>query len=225
MAARLAGRRLALVAWARQRAAWVLEDDYDGELRHHGVPLPLLAAVGPDVVVHLGTASKILTPTLGVGWMAAPGKVVDAVCGYRSDAGVRPSSAGQRVLTALAVSGELSRHLRRVRRELLARRDLLVAALCASGLPVRGDQAGAHLVVELPSAYAERSAVHRARSAGMLLDGLVRYHDGPAARHGVTLGYGGLANRLVLAAVLPELTAVLAAGPGSPVYREYGLPP
>jgi GntR family transcriptional regulator / MocR family aminotransferase len=62
-----ARRRLALVAWARERAAWVLEDDYDGELRHHGAPLPLLASVGPDVVVHLGTASKILTPTLGVG--------------------------------------------------------------------------------------------------------------------------------------------------------------
>lgn len=50
-----AGRRLALVAWARERTAWVLEDDYDGELRHHGAPLPLLASVGPDVVVHLGT--------------------------------------------------------------------------------------------------------------------------------------------------------------------------
>jgi DNA-binding transcriptional MocR family regulator len=43
-----ARRRLALVAWARERAAWVLEDDYDGELRHHGPPLPLLASVGPD---------------------------------------------------------------------------------------------------------------------------------------------------------------------------------
>lgn len=113
--------RLALVAWARERAAWVLEDDYDGELRHHGAPLPLLASVGPDVVVHLGTASKILTPTLGVGWLAAPAEVVAAVFAYRSSTGMRPSPAGQRVLTALAVSGDLARHLRR---ELLARRDL-----------------------------------------------------------------------------------------------------
>jgi GntR family transcriptional regulator/MocR family aminotransferase len=129
-----ARRRLALVAWARERAAWVLEDDYDGELRHHGAPLPLLASVGPDVVVHLGTASKILTPTLGVGWLVAPDEVVAAVCAYRSSTGMRPSPAGQRVLTALAVSGDLARHLRRVRRELLARRDLLVGALRAAGL-------------------------------------------------------------------------------------------
>ncbi|MGH3835019.1 MAG: PLP-dependent aminotransferase family protein [Pseudonocardiaceae bacterium] len=211
-----ASRRLALVAWARERAAWVLEDDYDGELRHHGAPLPLLATVGPDVVVHLGTASKILTPVLGVGWMAAPGEVVAAICAYRSDIGVRPSPAGQRVLTTLAMSGDLSRHLRRVRRELLARRDLLVGALRAAGLTVRGDQAGAHLVIDLPSEEAERSAMHRAQCERLLLDGLARCHDGPRARYGVALGYAGLGSRSLFAAVLPRLIALLAAGPATP---------
>jgi GntR family transcriptional regulator/MocR family aminotransferase len=204
-------RRLALVAWARERAAWVLEDDYDGELRHHGAPLPLLASVGPDVVVHLGTASKMLTPTLGVGWLAAPDEVVAAVCGYRSSTGMRPSPAGQRVLTALAVSGDLARHLRRVRRELLARRDLLVSALHAAALPVRGDQAGAHLVITLPSADAERTAVRRAAGEGLLLEGLERCHDGPPGCHGVTLGYAAPSSQSELAVALPALTALLRA--------------
>lgn len=206
-----AGRRLALVTWARECAGWVLEDDYDGELRHHGAPLPLLAALAPDVVVHLGTASKILTPTLGIGWLAAPGEVVAAVCAYRSGIGVRPSPAGQRVLTALASSGDLSRHLRWVRRELLIRRELLVDALRAVGLPVRGDQAGAHLVVDLPSEETEHTVVSRARGEGLLLDGLARCHDGPPAYHGVTLGYAALRSSSVLTAVLPRLTALLIA--------------
>lgn len=214
-----ASRRLALVAWARERAAWVLEDDYDGELRHHGVPLPLLAAVGPDVVVHLGTASKILTPTLGVGWMAAPGEVAAAVCAYRSGTGTRPSPAGQRVLTALAVLGDLSRHLRRVRRELHARRDLLTWCLRAASLPVRGDQAGAHLVVDLPGEDAERTVVRCGRSDGLLLDGLARCHAGPPRCHGVTLGYAAPSTRQALAEVLPRLTALLVA-PGPPGLRE-----
>ena len=220
-----ASRRLALVAWARERTAWVLEDDYDGELRHHGVPLPLLATVGPDVVVHLGTTSKILTPTLGVGWMAAPGEVVAAVCAYRSGSGTRPSPAGQRVLTAFAVSGDLSQHLRRVRRELLARRDLLSSALRAAGLPVRGDQAGAHLVVDLQGADAERNVVRRGLREGLLLDGLARCYDGPPRRHGVTLGYAAPSSRQALAKVLPRLTALLAAPPGPQSRREEGLPP
>ncbi|MGH3670039.1 MAG: PLP-dependent aminotransferase family protein [Pseudonocardiaceae bacterium] len=217
-------RRLELVAWARERAAWVLEDDYDGELRHHGAPLPLLAASGPDVVVHLGTASKILTPTLGVGWMAAPGDVVAAVCGYRSSTGVRPSPAGQQVLTALAASGDLARHLRRVRRELLSRRELLVGALRAVGLLARGEQAGAHLVLELPDESAERHLVCRAAHEGLLLDGLARCYDGPPARCGVTLGYAGLSSCTELAVALSQLTSLLTdvpvAAPGLPGHRE-----
>lgn len=215
-----AARRLALVAWARERAAWVLEDDYDGELRHHGVPLPLLAASGPDVVVHLGTASKILTPTLGVGWMAAPGDVVAAVCGYRSSTGVRPSPAGQQVLTALAASGDLARHLRRVRRELLSRRELLVGALRATGLLVHGEQAGAHLVLDLPDESAELHLVRRAAHEGLLLDGLARCYDGPPDRRGVTLGYAAPSSCAELAAALPQLTSLLVAAPGFPGHRE-----
>ena len=219
-----AARRLALVAWARERAAWVLEDDYDGELRHHGMPLPLLAASGPDVVVHLGTASKVLTPALGIGWMAAPGDVVAAVCGYRSSTGVRPSPAGQQVLTALAASGDLARHLRRVRRELLGRRELLVRALRATGLPARGEQAGAHLVLDLPDGSAERRLVRRAANEGLLLDGLARCYDGPPARCGVTLGYAGPSSCAELAAALCRLTSVLAdvpvVAPGLPGHRE-----
>jgi GntR family transcriptional regulator/MocR family aminotransferase len=196
----------------------VLEDDYNGELRHHSAPLPLLASLGPDVV-HLGTASKILTPALGVGWMAAPGGVVAAVCAYRADIGVRLSPAGQRVLTALAASGDLSRHLRWVRRELLGRRDLLVNALHAAGLPVGGDQAGAHLVVDLPSADAERAVVHRARHKRLLLDGLARCFDGLPTRYGVTLGYAAPRSRSALTAVLAPLTALLAASPRPPYHR------
>lgn len=215
-----AQRRLALVAWARERAAWVLEDDYDGELRHHGAPLPLLASLGPDVVVHLGTASKILTPTLGVGWMAASGEVAVAVCARRSDIGVRPSPAGQRVLTALASSGNLSRHLRWVRRELLSRREVLVGALRAHGLPVHGDQAGAHVVVDLPSAEDERTAVHRALGEKILLDGLARCFAGQPTRFGVALGYAAPRSLRALAAVLAPLTALLAASPQAPCHRE-----
>ena len=151
------------------------------------------------------------TPTLGVGWLAAPDEVVAAVCAHRSSTGMRPSPAGQRALTALAMSGDLARHLRRVRRELLARRDLLVGALRAAALPVRGDQAGAHLVIALPSMGAERTASRRAAGEGLLLDGLERCHDGPPGCHGVTLGYAAPSSRSALAAALPGLTALLTA--------------
>ena len=118
-----AARRVALVARARADGLLVIEDDYDGELRYDVAPLPLLAALGPDVVAHLGTASKLLTPTLGVGWLVAPPAVRSAVLDLRDRTGTRPARAGQRVFAALAAHGDLGRHLRRLRRR--ARRPAL----------------------------------------------------------------------------------------------------
>ncbi|MFD1050767.1 aminotransferase class I/II-fold pyridoxal phosphate-dependent enzyme, partial [Kibdelosporangium lantanae] len=93
-----ATRRVELVERARRDGWLVIEDDYDGELRYDVAPL--LAALAPDVVVHLGTTSKILTPTLGVGWMVAPPPVVAAVLTHRDVTGIGPAVAGQRVLVA-----------------------------------------------------------------------------------------------------------------------------
>src|SRR5690606_42091577 len=106
-----AARRVELVERARAQGFLVVEDDYDGELRYDVAPLPLLASLAPDVVVHLGTTSKILTPTLGVGWMVAPPAVTSAVLAYRDLTGTRPSPAGQHVVVELAILGDLGSHL------------------------------------------------------------------------------------------------------------------
>lgn len=181
-----APRRVALVERARREGFVIVEDDYDGELRYDVAPLPLLASLGPDVVVHLGTASKLLTPTLGVGWMVAPPAVRAAVLSYRDSTGARPARAGQRVFAALAAHGDLARHLRRLRRELSGRRAAVVAAL-----DVCGDEAGAHVVLRLPDGRAERAMVDGAARLGVRLDGLARHHIGPPTRAGIVLGYAG----------------------------------
>jgi GntR family transcriptional regulator / MocR family aminotransferase len=186
-----AARRVALVARARAEGFLVVEDDYDGELRYDVAPLPLLAALGPDVVVHLGTASKLLTPTLGVGWLVAPPAVRDAVLDLRFRTGTRPAAAGQRVFTALAAHGDLARHLRRLRRELTVRRRAVTDAVTAAGRQVRGDAAGAHVVVPLESAAAEREVRGAAAERGVELDGLERHHGGTPTVGGVVIGYAG----------------------------------
>jgi GntR family transcriptional regulator / MocR family aminotransferase len=186
-----AGRRVALVERARADGFLVVEDDYDGEMRYDVAPLPLLAALGRDVVVHLGTASKLLTPTLGAGWVVAPPAVRGALLDLRERTGLRPAPAGQRVFAALAEHGDLARHLRRLRRELAARRAAAVAAVAAAGRPVRGDAAGAHVVVELADGDAERDVREAAAGRGVALDGLARHHTGRPGVAGVVLGYAG----------------------------------
>ncbi|MBO0874459.1 MAG: PLP-dependent aminotransferase family protein [Pseudonocardia sp.] len=186
-----APRRVALVERARADGFLVFEDDYDGELRYDVAPLPLLAALGPDVVVHLGTASKLLTPTLGVGWLVAPPALQARVLAARDRAGMRPSPAGQLVFEALADYGDLARHLRRLRAELTERRAWVVRALAGTGAALHGDAAGAHLWVALPSGAAEGAVVAGAAEAGILVQGLREHHRGAAEVFGVSLGYAG----------------------------------
>jgi DNA-binding transcriptional MocR family regulator len=205
-----AARRLDLVARARADGWWVLEDDYDGELRFDVAPLPLLGALGSDVVVHLGTTSKILSPTLGVGWLVAPAAPREALVARRTATGIRPPRAGQRVLTALAGSGDLARHLRRLRREMAGRRERVRAAVAAAGCVAEGDPAGAHVLVPLADVDAERAIVAAAAGRGLALDGLGRHHldDVPGRRAGLVLGFAA-PTRAELDRVLPLLTGLL----------------
>ncbi len=187
-----ATRRVALVDFARRTGALVIEDDYDGELRYDTAPLPLLATLAPDVVIHLGTTSKILSATLGVGWLVASPDIANAVVAHREWTGTHPAPAGQQVLVELARHGDLARHLRRLRREMPPRRALLVDELRGHGLDVRGDDAGSHVTVPLPTAAHEQRAVATARTHGVLLDGLARHHSGPPREFGIPLGYAAL---------------------------------
>ncbi|MBV8931253.1 MAG: PLP-dependent aminotransferase family protein [Kutzneria sp.] len=201
-------RRVALVERARAEGWWIIEDDYDGELRYDVAPLPLLAALAPDVVVHLGTTSKILTPTLGAGWMVAPPAVAAAVIAHRDRTGIKPAAAGQRVVVELARNGDLGRHLRRLRRELSERRVLVVDTLRRAGIAVLGDDAGAHVVVLLPSDEIERDVLAAGERHGFRLDPLARHHAGHPRWHGVAIGYTAC-SRAQLNAVLPVLVDLL----------------
>lgn len=208
-----AANRVRLVERARAEGWLVIEDDYDGELRYDVAPLPLLVGLAPDVVVHLGTTSKIFTSTLGTGWMVAPPHVASAILALRERTGTGPSAAGQRVLIELARHGDLGRHLRKLRRELSTRRELVVNALAAADLPVLGDDAGAHVVVPLPTLAAERQVVEAGATAGITLDGLARHHDLRPRWHGIAIGYTAC-SRDELAEAIPTVVRLLTTATG-----------
>jgi GntR family transcriptional regulator / MocR family aminotransferase len=195
-------RRQALIAWARATGAIIVEDDYDSEFRYDVGPLPALHSMDPDVIVYLGTASKILATAFGAGWLVAPPELVDKLAALRPQLGVRIPEPVQHAILALLRSGDLERHIRRMRLEYARRRAVLVDGLTragrdgagsgANGVPFRllGDTAGMHVVLELASDFPVGRLIEAAAERGVAVYPLDRYFAGKPTMNGLIVGYG-----------------------------------
>ena len=223
-------RRQALIAWARATGAVIVEDDYDSEFRYDVGPLPALHSMDPDVIVYLGTASKVLATAFGAGWLVAPPELVDRPAALRPRLGVRIPEPVQHAVLALLRSGDLERHIRKMRLEYARRRAALVEGLTHPGpqvgpdpawmdavgaggdrVPFRllGDTAGMHVVLELPDGYPAARLVAAAAERGVAVYSLDRYFAGPPAMSALILGYGTATLsqvRRAAAALAPLLT-------------------
>lgn len=186
-------RRHELVAWARANDAYIIEDDYDAEFRYDREPVGSLQGLAPDRVVALGTVSKSLAPALRLGWAALPSALVAPVTAAKEVADRGTPQLDQLALATLIESGRYDRHLRRMRTEYAARRDVLVSTLAAHAPEVRvtGLAAGFHAVAHLPSGVTEASVVAGARERQVGLYGMSTYrstHDPSPAQ--LILGFG-----------------------------------
>ncbi|WP_395064875.1 PLP-dependent aminotransferase family protein [Paraburkholderia silvatlantica] len=206
-------RRAALLAWARAAHAWVVEDDYDSELRYEGYPYPALQGLAPDRVVYLGTFSKILFPSLRLGYVVVPPSLVDAFCGARVLMDRHPPTADQHVLAAFMTEGHLERHVRKVRNVYAEQRLSLIETLEAL-LPRElawiepGDQ-GMHLVLWLDPRLDDHELVRRAANEGIAVRAASPMFAAGTARPGLILGFGGFSSALMKAAA-ERLAAVIA---------------
>ena len=172
-----AGRRAAVIEWARRRGALVIEDDYDGEFRYDRHPLGALQALAPEHVVFAGSASKTLAPGVRLAWLAVPEEMVDELVRAKLLADRNSSAFDQLTLAELIISGAYDRHVRRSRLDYRRRRDRLVAALQRQAPRVRisGIAAGLHALLELPAGADEREIVSRAEARKLALQGLGAY--------------------------------------------------
>jgi GntR family transcriptional regulator/MocR family aminotransferase len=115
---------------ARARRIAVIEDDYDHEFHYHGRPVLPLAGDDPDgVVIYVGTLSKVLAPSLRIGFIVAPEPLIARLAAIRALVDRQGDSILERAVAELVEDGELQRHTSRARRVYLARRDTLAAAL------------------------------------------------------------------------------------------------
>ena len=187
-------RRCEVLDWASATGGLVLEDDYDGEFRYDVSPLPALRSLpgAAEHVVYLGTASKVLSPSLRIAW-APPERLRDPVEQRLREHGLAVDGVGARALAELVRTGGLSRHLARASRHYAGRREALRSAL-ARHLPeleVVGVDAGLHAVLRLPDDVDDLAVSERALALGVGVEPLTAYATDDH-RTGLVIGYARL---------------------------------
>jgi GntR family transcriptional regulator/MocR family aminotransferase len=195
-------RRLQLVQWAARHDAVIVEDDYDSQFRYAARPLEPLQRLDPDGrVVYLATFSKVLSPSLRVGFIVVPRSIVSAVGALRQAIDWCPPWPTQETLTRLIADGHLDRHIARSSRQYRVRREEIVRRLRTSPVPLcpLPSSAGLHLAV---LADADESVIAAEAAAEDVIVGSLRrcYGFGPAPG-GVVVGFGGVRGRAVTAAL------------------------
>jgi GntR family transcriptional regulator/MocR family aminotransferase len=200
-------RRNELIRWARRTGATLIEDDYDSEFRYDVAPLPALAQLDLDRVVHLGTLSKLLSPALRLGWLVASTEVVDALAAYREHTGDWPAWPMQAAFLAMLRDGYLDQVIRRTSRLYADRRNHTCAVLAPYGRVI-GQDAGLHITLLLPDSLDDREVAARARAAGVVVAPLSDYRRTLPGPPGLVIGYARPSDQDLLAA-LALLTKVL----------------
>jgi GntR family transcriptional regulator / MocR family aminotransferase len=186
-------RRLALLEWAHQAGAWILEDDYDSEYRYRGRPLSSLQGLDTrEQVIYMGTFSKVLFPALRLGYLVVPSDLVDTFIAARALIDRHSPQLDQAILADFIAEGHFVRHIRRMRTLYEHRQQVLLEAArqeLGGLLEVSPHEAGMHLVGWLPPDLDDRAVSRKAALKGVDAQPLSAYSLCGTTRPGLLLGY------------------------------------
>jgi GntR family transcriptional regulator/MocR family aminotransferase len=186
-------RRLALLEWAAQAKAWIVEDDYDGEYRYVSRPLPALQSLDRDGrVLYAGTFSKVLMPAARLAYLVVPEAQVERF-EYISQtfAGSGPTLM-QHIVSDFMNEGHFARHIQRMRRLYAERRRIAADALTdvlGRHFHIDPQPGGMHMVLRMEGRHTDRALAARMQQDGMAAHALSAFTVLPDAASGLLLSF------------------------------------
>ena len=173
------GRRLEWISWAQQQNSWIIEDDCDSELRYRGPLLPTLFGLDRNQhVIYVGTFSKVMFPSLRLGYAVLPPDLVDPFAAACSVIGRPPPTLLQAVTTDFIREGHLHAHIRRTRRLCEARQQALLFELhrqLGNCLSVSAVDVGMHVIAWLPEHVDDQRVANALAGCGVFTYALSDY--------------------------------------------------
>ena len=199
-----ATRRHEILSWAYDAEdRFIIEDDYDSDFRFSGKPVPALQSLDcANRVVYLNTFTKSLAPSMRIGYMVVPLGLLDRFDEKLGFYACTVPVFEQLILAEFIRRGHFERHISRMRKRYLSRRDFFIKALETSRLSeileVKSTNAGMHLLLRSRCGLSERELLDRAAAEDVRVYGLSEYYsfggvyDGPG---GVIAGYSGMSTQ------------------------------
>ncbi len=198
-------RRAALLAWAETAGTWIVEDDYESEFQAPGRMLPALQGLDRGGrVIYLGTFSKLLFPSLRLGYAVLPQDLVEPFAAARHLADRQSPALAQTMMTEFILGGHFARHLKRMRALYAERQAFIVeeATRRLAGLvEIRPGECGMYLTAWLPPHWSDIDAaalLAKAEVCTLPLSSLTLARRRPP---GLVLGYSGFGEAVIASAI------------------------
>lgn len=198
-----AGRRTQLLKWSTMTAEqYLIEDDYDFEYRYRLRQIPALYSMdNHDKTIYLNTFARTLAPSLRIGYMVLPPKLLKKYNANLHFYSCTVSAFEQSTLKRFLQNGHYERHINRMRTIYKSRRDAFITTLAPllQRFEIIGDDAGLHFLIRSNNGVTEKSMLESAKKAGVKVYGLSNYYiDESPETHTVIAGYGGLSRDMLV---------------------------
>lgn len=190
-------RRLELLVWAKKRPGrYIIEDDYDGEFRYRGKPIPALQGIDQEGhVIYFGTFSRAIAPAIRISYMVLPIPLIEKYKNYYFYSST-VSRIDQTIIDIFIKEGHFERHLNRMRAIYKSKHDLVLNEWKEEKrIKISGENAGTHLLLTIKDGRTEEELQKKAMQAGVKLYGLSDYYISPEKRQEATLLFGYATNK------------------------------
>lgn len=191
-------RRIELIKWAEERNGYIIEDDYDGEYRYKGKPIPSLQGLSTkENVVYIGTFSKSLIPSIRISYMVLPSPLMEKYLEHFTIYKQTVSRIHQDTLYRFMKEGFWQSHLNKMRTLYRKKHSTLLLAInhyFGQNVTIIGEKSGLHIVLEVKKNMEEEELITTAMNVGVKVYPLSIYYNGATRNVGsrILLGFGGL---------------------------------
>ncbi len=194
-------RRLGLLNWATKNNCWLVEDDYDSEYHYQNRPIASLHSLATtEQVIYMGSFSKVLFPSLRLGYLVLPEPLVSIFTKARQEQSGLISAHSQAVTAEFMKQGHFSRHLRKMRLLYADKLDCLLTT-CKQLEPwctVHARGAGMHLALEFIPELSESEVSKELFVQGVLHSRLSSYFQGNEKMQGLVLGFANSSHQQIV---------------------------